>query len=95
MALSQSSSGICPPGRVTSSVSGGAPPRRAGGAGGTAATGGVAGTGIAWGICIVVARTTPLKATVTPGVIGLAFGVCLAVGLALQKGGRVMRPVAV
>ena len=45
MALSQSSSGICPPGRVTSSVSGGAPPRRAGGAGGTAATGGFAGTG--------------------------------------------------
>jgi putative ABC transport system permease protein len=43
--------------------------------------GGVSGTGIAWVICIIVARSTPLKATMTPGVIGLAFGVCLVVGL--------------
>jgi putative ABC transport system permease protein len=43
--------------------------------------GGVAGTALAWAICIAVARYTPLKATVTPGVVALAFGVCLLVGL--------------
>jgi putative ABC transport system permease protein len=43
--------------------------------------GGVAGTLIAWVVCIGVANYTPLKATITPGIIALAFGVCLLVGL--------------
>lgn len=43
--------------------------------------GGVAGTALAWLTCVLVAKYTPLKATITPAVVALAFGVCLGVGL--------------
>jgi len=43
--------------------------------------GGLAGTSIAAIVCAIVAKYTPLKATITPAVIALAFGVCLSVGI--------------
>ena len=43
--------------------------------------GGVLGIAIAIGVGAVVARVSPLHPIVTPGVIGLAFCVCLAVGV--------------
>jgi putative ABC transport system permease protein len=44
-------------------------------------TGGVIGTLTAIGICLGVARFTPLKPLVTPGAVLLAFGVCFLVGI--------------
>jgi putative ABC transport system permease protein len=43
--------------------------------------GGVLGIAAAVGLCDVVGRMSPLHPIVTPGVIGLAFCVCLAVGV--------------
>jgi putative ABC transport system permease protein len=43
--------------------------------------GGVLGIATAATLCVVVARVSPLRPIVTTGVIGLAFGVCLAVGV--------------
>jgi putative ABC transport system permease protein len=43
--------------------------------------GGMVGTGLAAFICVLIARTTPLKPLITPGAVLLAFGVCFLVGI--------------
>ncbi len=46
-----------------------------------ATVGGIIGTFAAWGICFIVAAYTALNPLVTIGAIGMAFGVCFAVGV--------------
>jgi ABC-type antimicrobial peptide transport system permease subunit len=43
--------------------------------------GGFAGLAAAEGLSVLVERYSPLRPLITPGVIALAFGVCVVVGL--------------